>query len=180
MAAAAGLASAAALLWRAKRRERRSGRAAASVTVDRPREEVFSFWRTSVALPRLVEPIEMEPMGDDRLLWRTPGPGSGAALSGTLQVVESGEGGRLTWRSPTGSDPMIRCDIRLEDGPRGATTVHATLEASGIAAAAALDLLDPLPASPLKEVLRNHKRLLETGEIPTTEGQPAGAGRGEG
>lgn len=168
--AAAGLASAAALAWRSRGRgEEGPARSTASVTVDRPREEVYGFWRSGTELPRVVEPIEMERTGEDHHLWRLPG------LSGTLVVAEEREGALLAWRSPAGSDPELRCEIRLADGPRGATVVHATLEASGSAVAEALDRLGPLPAHPLKEVLRRHKRLLETGEIPTTDGQPAGA-----
>jgi hypothetical protein len=45
--------------------------------------------------------------------------------------------------------------------------------------ARALGAIDPVPRRALKEVLRRHRQLLEAGEIPTTDGQPAGAGRSE-
>lgn len=171
-----GIASAAALVWRARRRAGAATRIEAAVTVQLPRAEVWSFWSRPEELPRFIPALGVvEPIGAGRYHWRASGPGE---ADGSFEILEERPEELLTYRSREGSGVEGRGQIRLSDAAGEGTVVRATLELDTPGAITlALEAIDPVPRRALKEVLRRHKRLLEAGEIPTTDGQPAGADR---
>ena len=73
-------------------------------------------------------------------------------------------------------------EVRFADGPpfRG-TEVHVALTydpPGGAAGALVAKVFGQEPEQQVREDLRNFKRIMETGEIPTIKGQPAGRGAG--
>ena len=67
-------------------------------------------------------------------------------------------------------------EFRPATGGRGTVAeIHLSYEApAGSAGAALAKLFGEEPEIQVREDLRRFKRLIETGEIPTTEGQPSG------
>lgn len=139
---------------------------------------MWSFWRRPEELPRFVPGLEaVEPTGAGRYRWRSSGP---VETDGSFEMLEELPEELLTYRSREGSGIEGHAQIRLSDAPGGGTVVRAVLELDPPEAVAlALGTIDPVPRRALKEVLRRHRQLLEAGETPTTDGQPAGAGRSE-
>ncbi|HET6340577.1 MAG TPA: SRPBCC family protein [Gemmatimonadota bacterium] len=173
-----GVASAATLAWRARRRGNTATRIEAAITVQQPRAEVWSFWRRPEELPRILPGLEaVRPVADGRYRWWTSGP---VETDGSLEILEEQPEELLSYRVREGSGVEGQAQVRLSDAPGGATVVRVALAFDPPEIVArALGAIDPAPRRALKEVLRRHRQLLEAGEIPTTDGQPAGAGRSQ-
>ena len=66
--------------------------------------------------------------------------------------------------------------VRFQDAPgnRG-TELIITLEYEALGSAILSKVIEPITTAQLKSDLRRFKQWMETGEVATTEGQPAGA-----
>ena len=157
-------ATAGALAYRRLRRGggRGDGRVERSVTIDRPAEEVYRFCRDPANLPGFAERVSSaEPRGTDRVGGTVELAGRGVEWEAA--IVEDRPGEAIAWDARLSGS----LTFRPAPGDRG-TEVRLILEAvrprrlsKGLEWQAAEDL-------------RRLKRLLETGEIATTEGQPTG------
>ncbi|HET9581660.1 MAG TPA: SRPBCC family protein [Gemmatimonadota bacterium] len=172
-----GAASAAALAWRALRRGETATRLEAAVAVQLPRAEVWSFWRKPEELPHIVPGLEaVKAVVDGRYRWWTSEP---VEIDGSLEILDERPEEVLSYRVE-GSGVEGRAQVRLSEAAGGGTVVRVTLDIDPPGAVGrVLGAIDPVPRRAIKEVLRRHRQLLEAGEIPTTDGQPAGAGRSQ-
>ncbi len=152
-----------------------------SVTVYRPRQEVWDFWRMLENLPRFMRHLEsVQELGDRRSRWVGKSP-LGLRVEWEAEIVDEREGHFLSWRSLPGTRVHNSGSVFLEDatGGRG-TVVRVQMEVSpgnGLGRGLGNTLgrmLAPLTTQQVHEDLRRFKSLLEAGEIPTTAGQPAG------
>jgi uncharacterized membrane protein len=150
-----------------------------SVTIDRPRQELWEFWRKLENLPRFMRHLEsVEELGDGRSHWVGKSP-VGLRVDWDAEIVEEREGRLLSWRSLPGSRIHNAGSVFFEDatGGRG-TVVRVVMEVSpggGLGLGRAVGrVLGPITSQQVHEDLRRFKSLLEAGEIPTTVGQPAG------
>jgi uncharacterized membrane protein len=148
----------------------------ATVAVNRPAHELYAFWRDPNRLSRVFEHVQVRASGDTRARWQLRGA-RGASWDWETELHSEVPGQRLAWRSVEGS--QVQSDGTVEFLPlaegRG-TQVRVSLEyrlASGPVAAFAR-VFSALPGTVLRQELRRFKQLLETGEIPTTAGQPTG------
>lgn len=148
-----------------------------SITIGQPRQEVYQFWRQLENLPLFMRNLEsVTDLGDGRSRWVAKAP-LGLKAEWDAEIVEEIEGQMLSWCSLPGSQVETAGTVLFEDatGGRG-TVVRVSLDyrVSGIGQAVG-KLLSPLTKQEVHMDLRRLKELLETGEIPTTEGQPAGS-----
>jgi uncharacterized membrane protein len=85
----------------------------------------------------------------------------------------------LAWRTTERSPVACAGSVHFQAGPRGrGTVVRIKLQydpPAGKVGAALAWAFGASPAQVIREGLRRFKQLMETGEIPTTEGQPRGA-----
>ena len=72
-----------------------------SVTVKRPREEVYRFWRNLENLPGFMYHVEAVSVTGDRSHWIVKAPGG--TVEWDAEIVEEQPGERFTWRSLSGS-----------------------------------------------------------------------------
>src|SRR6187401_888574 len=86
-----------------------------SVTVKRPREEVYRFWRNLENLPRFMSHVEAVSSAGDRSHWIVKAPGG--TVEWDAEIVEEQPGERLTWRSLQGSDVHHQGSVRFRDAP---------------------------------------------------------------
>lgn len=151
----------------------------ATLTIDRPPREVFDAWRDLERLPEILRHLEtVEQLGDGRSRWvaRTP---LGTTVEWRAEVVEERPGELLRWRSLEGSE--VEQEGSLEMRPwrsDDATVLVLHLRAAhrrGAPTGPAATLLRPALAREIEEDLRRFKSRMEAGEVPTTDGQPAGA-----
>ena len=149
-----------------------------SVTINRPRQELWEFWRKLENLPRFMRHLEsVRELGDGRSHWVGKSP-VGLRVEWEAEIVEERETRLLSWRSLPGSRVHNAGSVFFEDavGGRG-STVRVVMEVSpggGLGGRAVSKVLGPITNQQVHEDLRRFKSLLEAGEIPTTDGQPAG------
>ena len=132
-----------------------------AVTVNRPRAELYQMWRNFENLPRFMhylESVRVDEADSGRSHWVAKGP-LGRQVEGGAEVIEEREN-------------------EFVDAPGGrGTIVHVTMQynpPAGSLGAAFAKLLGKEPGLQIKEDLRRFKQIMETGEIPTIEGQPSG------
>lgn len=155
----------------------------ASVIVNCSPEEVYRFWRDAGNLPRILENLERVDVIDEKSShWTARGRGlPETALDAEITVDEPAReiawkttgsttlshNGRITFTSLTGGrGTAVRMEIAGDapvDGAGGAITA----------------LFGQTSEEEMSDVLIPLKQMLETGEIATTRGQPAGRQSGE-
>jgi uncharacterized membrane protein len=94
------------------------------------------------------------------------------------ELVNDQPGERISWRSLPGSSVEHAGTVRFIPAPGGrGTIVRVQLQyrpPGGMLAALVAKLFGEEPRQQIPQELRRFKAILETGEVPTTEGQPAG------
>ena len=149
----------------------------ASVTIGRPRQELWEFWRRLENLPRFMRHVEsVEDLGNGRSRWVAKSP-VGLQVDWEAEITGENEGRHLAWRSLPGSRIHNAGSVDFEDAPAGrGTIVRVEIEAhpGNVLGRAVGRALSPMTRQQVHEDLRRFKNLMEAGEIPTTDGQPAG------
>jgi uncharacterized membrane protein len=151
-----------------------------AVTVNRPRAELYEAWRNFENLPSFMQHLEsvsVEDRESGRSHWVAKGP-LGRNVQWDAEVIEERENELLVWKSLPGSlvESMGRVEFVEAPGGRG-TIVHVSMQynpPAGSMGAAFAKLFGKEPGTQVKEDLRHFKQIMETGEIPTVEGQPSG------
>ncbi|HKU20279.1 MAG TPA: SRPBCC family protein [Terriglobales bacterium] len=148
-----------------------------SITIDRPAEELYRFWREFENLPRFMRHLQSVRSSGGHLVWVTSGP-LGKNFSWEAEIVEERENELISWRSLPGSQIENQGAVRFEAAPEGrGTEVRVELlyrPPAGRVGAAFAMLFGEEPEQQIREDLRRFKQLMEAGEIPTTDGQPHG------
>jgi uncharacterized membrane protein len=149
-----------------------------SVTINRPIEELYRFWRNLENLPHFMPHlVSVERVTDTLSRWRARGPG-GKVVEWNAEIINEVPNKVIGWRSIEGSDVVSAGSVHFEDaGPGRGTLVRVRMQYSppgGKVGAAVARLLGRDAATEIREDLRRFKQLVETGEVPTTHGQPRG------
>jgi uncharacterized membrane protein len=152
-----------------------------SLTIDRPSDELYRFWRKFENLPTVMRHLESVTVQDERRShWVAKGP-AGTRIEWDAEIVNDNANRLIAWQSCEGADVDHWGVVRFIPAPGGrGTQVTVELEYAPIAGAfgaTIAKLFGEEPAQQIGEDLRRFKQLMETGEIPTTEGQPRGRGR---
>jgi uncharacterized membrane protein len=149
-----------------------------SITVNRSAEECYRFWRDFSNLPRFMEHVESVDVKSERLShWVAKGP-AGTTVEWDAEITADQPGQLLAWHSTEDADIVNAGTVRFERAPgdRG-TLIHVDFHYTppgGKPGAMVAKLFGEEPEMQIDDDLRHFRQLLETGEIPTTVGQPAG------
>jgi uncharacterized membrane protein len=157
-------------------------RASKSVTINRPRDEVYKFWRDFGNLPTFMQHlVSVTPNGNGRSQWVAKAP-AGATVEWTAEVVEDRAGSLISWRSLAGSDVQNEGSVRFADAPADRGTevrVELSYDApAGSAGVLVAKLFGEEPAQQLRDDMRRFKQVMETGEVVRSDGSLEGAGQG--
>lgn len=150
---------------------------ATSMTVETPVDEVYRFWRRLDNLPRFLRHIEtVETLDERHSRWTARLP-AGMHLSWHAEIIEDRPDEVIAWQSVEGSDLFNEGFITFEPVFDGAgTEIHARIvyhPPAGRLGERLATFFENLQAMVVREDLRSFKRLIETGELPTVEGQPS-------
>lgn len=150
-----------------------------SISINRPPDACYRFWRDLARLPTFMRHLEAVDVIDERRShWRAHGP-AGSRVEWDAEITEEQPGQLLAWRSVPGADVENAGSVRFIPARGGRATVlqvHMRCQPpAGRAGAIVARLFGEEPASQMRDDLRRFKQLIETGEIPTTRGQPTGA-----
>ncbi|RFM30986.1 SRPBCC family protein [Chitinophaga silvisoli] len=150
----------------------------AVVTVNKPKDEVYTFWRNLENIPLFMKHIKsVTTMDDGRSHWEANIPGMSSLLSWDAEIVKEEEGTLLGWNSLPGSVIDNAGKVTFADAGENGTEVSIVITYRapfGPAGESIARLLNPIFKNMVKEDLRNFRRYFETGEIPTIKGQPSG------
>jgi len=153
-----------------------------TVTINRPRHELYAFWRDFRNLPLFMENIEsVVEIDGSRSHWRVKAPAD-STVEWDSMLVEDVPGEVLEWRSIEGAsvDNSGRIEFRDSSNGRG-TLVTATIAydpPAGAVGKMVAKLFQREPNVQARQDLRRFKQLMETGEISTSQ-PPYAAPRGE-
>jgi uncharacterized membrane protein len=148
-----------------------------AITVNKSPAELYHFWRHFENLPRFMAHLKsVQSTGPRRSHWIANAPMKMTA-EWDAEITEERENALIAWRSLEGSRIPNEGSVRFHRaaGGRG-TEVRVTLAYRppiGKLGAAIAKLFGEEPGQQLAEDLRRFKSLMETGEIPTIEGQPS-------
>ena len=140
-----------------------------TVTISRPREEVFAVWRDPAKLASFMENVRaVKQTGEKRAVWTIAGP-AGFTVDVETEIVEERENELIAWRSVEGSQIETEGRVALRDAPadRG-TEVEAIIAYKapmGELGRAVAALFQKEPAIQGRRELKRLKMLMETGEI---------------
>lgn len=154
-----------------------------AVTVMRPRSECYQAWRDFTRLPSFMDYLEsVEVVDQTRSRWRAKGP-AGTTIEWDAEIVSDVPDRSIAWESVESSDVPNRGRVDFIDAPgdRG-TEVHVSLEwdpPGGTLAKVVGMMFGKDPQHEVNNALRRFRQIMETGTVPTVEGQPTGPGRGE-
>jgi uncharacterized membrane protein len=149
-----------------------------SVTINRPAEDLYRFWRDFAQLPRFMKHLDaVQVSGDGRSHWVAHGP-AGTRVEWDAQITEDRPNELIAWRSLEGAQVANAGTVRFEPatGGRG-TLVRVAIDyrpPAGTLGLAVAQLFGEAPQQQIAGDLRRFKNLMEAGEIPTTSGQPEG------
>lgn len=149
-----------------------------AITINKPVEEVYAFWRDFENLPRFMQHLESVVRDDDRRShWVARAP-AGRRVEWDAEIVEERPNELIAWRSLAGADVRNAGTVAFERGPGGrGTTIRVSLAYAppgGKLAAVIAKLFGEEPGQQVDDDLRRLKQLMEAGEVPTLEGQPRG------
>jgi uncharacterized membrane protein len=148
-----------------------------TVTIGRPRRELYDFWRELSNLPAFMDNVRaVEVINKTRSRWTIAAPGGGDATI-VSRIVEDRPGDLIAWESEDGSDVRHSGRIEFIDGPPGrGTMVRATIAyrpPGGAAGRTVAKLMQREPGVQARRDLRRFKQLMETGEV-TSSASPSG------
>jgi uncharacterized membrane protein len=140
-----------------------------AITVNRPPEEVYRFWRDLTNLPRFMHHVQsVQPVGENRLHWTTRGP-AGITVEWESEITEDIPNQLIAWRSLPGSmiEASGRVMFQAAPGNRG-TEIRVELRyqpPAGALGATIAQIFGKEPKQLLQDSLRTLKQILETGEV---------------
>jgi uncharacterized membrane protein len=158
-------------------RQQRDASTSTSVLINCTPQEAYQFWRDFENLARFMQRIEEVRIIDNkRSRWTALGP-LGRRIHWDAEITEEREGEYIAWRSLPGSDVQI--DGRVEFHPaladRGTmVSAHVKFSAPIRGGSTFARFLSKGANFIMRQDLRRLEALIETGEIPTTEGQSHG------
>ena len=149
-----------------------------SVTINRPIEELYRFWRNLENLPHFMRHLEsVEKVTDTISHWRAKGP-AGTVVEWDAEIHNEVPNQVIGWRSLEGADVVSAGSVNFDSAAAGRgtrVTVHLQYSPPGGKVGAAVAKLFGRDAeTEIREDLRRFKQLVEAGEVPTTSGQPRG------
>jgi len=163
---------------RAALRGSRGANVLESVTINRPIEQLYRFWRNLENLPQFMRHLEsVEKVTDTISHWRAKGP-AGMIVEWDAEIFNEIPNKLIAWRSLEGADVVSAGSVNFDRAAAGRgtrVTVHLQYNPPGGRVGAAIAKLFGSDAeTEIREDLGRFKHLLEAGEVPTTAGQPRG------
>ncbi|HEY0971990.1 MAG TPA: SRPBCC family protein [Gemmatimonadales bacterium] len=143
----------------------RSTRVEHAVTIDRPREELYRYWRNLENLPHVMRHLESVRVIDDRRShWVARAP-AGRTVEWDAEIHNEVPGEIIAWKSMEGASVPNAGSVLFRDAPDGrGTEVRVVLEyvpPAGRLGAAAARLFNEEPDTQVREDLETFRRMME-------------------
>ena len=145
-----------------------------SITVYKPRQDVYDFWRNFENLPRFMRHLESVVVVDERRSrWTALAP-AGRTVEWEAETITDRAGELIAWRSLPGADVFNTGTVEFRESPEGAdaTEVHVDLTYAppgGKLASKIAMLFREEPGQQVFDDLRRFKQVMETGEVVVSD-----------
>ena len=142
-----------------------------SVTINRPREELYSFWRDFRNLPQFMHNVHSVTIKDEiHSHWIIEAP-AGKTVEWDSRITHQEPGRTIAWQSLEGASIRNSGQVEFLDSPDGrGTVVRVTLAydpPAGAVGKLIAKLFQKEPKVQARQDLRRFKQLMETGEVAT-------------
>jgi uncharacterized membrane protein len=141
-----------------------------TVTINRPRAELFAYWRDFANLSNFLDNVVRVDVRDGRRShWVVKAP-AGQTVEWDAEITEERDGELIAWTSCEGADVPNSGRIEFRDAGMRGTVVTATIAydpPAGVIGKVMAKLFQREPAIQARRDLRRFKQLMETGEIAT-------------
>ncbi|HUR95406.1 MAG TPA: SRPBCC family protein [Gemmatimonadales bacterium] len=140
-----------------------------AVTINRPRDELYRFWRHFENLPRFMDNLESVTVLDDkRSHWVAKGP-VGTRVEWDAEIHNEIENELIAWRSLPGADVDQAGSVHFSPVHNGGTDVRVIMRYSppaGKLGDAVAHVLGDDPDRQIADDLRRFKQVMDAGEVP--------------
>jgi uncharacterized membrane protein len=148
-----------------------------SVTIDRPRAELYAFWRDFKNLPQFMHNVHSVAIRDDEHShWVIDAP-AGKTVEWDSKITEDVPGHLIAWESLEGASVRNSGRVEFLDSPDGrGTVVRVTLTydpPAGALGRLIAKMFKKEPKVQARQDLRRFKQLMETGEVATARAPDA-------
>lgn len=138
-----------------------------SITIDKPPQEVYSFFRKLENLPNVMKHLrEVTETQNGHSRWVADGP-AGKSFEWEAELIEDKPGEMISWRSLPGSDVETAGSVhfkRLQEGAATELIVELQyLPPGGTVSAKVASLMGSDPAQEIAEDLKKFKQAMESG-----------------
>jgi uncharacterized membrane protein len=150
----------------------------ASISVNRPPQEVYDYWRDFERLPTFMRHLQSVTVGaDGRSHWKADAP-IRRSVEWDAELTGDEPGRRLSWKSLRGADIDNSGTVHFAPTPDGSGTevrvnLHYDLPGGAVGRAVA-KLLGEEPDQQVRDDLRRFKQVLETGDVVRSDALPQG------
>jgi len=146
-----------------------------SLTINKPPAELYAYWRKLENLPNFMTHVKsVQDLGNERSHWVVQVVNN-IEMEWDARIIQDRPNEMIAWETLPEATLQNRGYVKFIPTARG-TEVSVSLEydppgaALGRLAGGAVKFI---AEEQIKEEIRNFKRLMETGVLPTTAGQPA-------
>lgn len=140
-----------------------------SMLVNKPREEVYAFWRQLGNLPLFMRHlVKVDERDSTRSHWIARGPGGIGTIEWEAEIMKEEPGYLLGWRSVPNSMIATAGRITFEDAPGGRTNVEIMISyrpPAGHVGTGLAWLLNLAFERMIENDIQRFKRFLESGEL---------------
>lgn len=150
----------------------------ASITIMRPRQEIYELWSDVTNLPLIMRHLlSVEEVGDGITHWIAEAP-HGRKVEWDAELINAVPGEYLAWQSLPGSQIENAGSVHFTDAGDKGTEVRINMryrpggQEIGFAVA---KMLNPVTEAEVMDDLRRLKHVMETGIDITIEGQSSGS-----
>jgi uncharacterized membrane protein len=152
-----------------------------SIAVNKPRQELYSFWKNLENLPRFMYHLQsVQALDERRSHWVTKGPG-GTRVEWDAEITEDRPDEMLGWRSLPGSRVETSGAVRFEDRPGGrGSIVRVEMQyraPAGWMGTALAALFNQAPGQQIYDDLKRFKQIVEIGEVVRSDAVLEGIGQ---
>jgi len=148
------------------------------VTIDRSPEECYRYWRDLGNLPRFMTHLfSIQVIDERRSHWVAKAPSPWGQVEWDAEIITDSPNALISWRSLKDAEVDNAGSVRFAPAP-GSRGTEVTVELNYEPPAGRLGvtlarLLGEEPSQQVGDDLRKFKQIMETGVIPTVEGQPS-------
>jgi uncharacterized membrane protein len=139
--------------------------ALASYTVNKPKAEVYAFWRRLENLPAFMKHLEEVKVEDEtKSVWKAKVPGGVATVTWQAVITEDHPGELISWTSLPGSTIDTAGEVRFNHAPGNATEIKAQISyrlPAGAVGTLAGKLLNPVVEKMVQDDLARFKEHIE-------------------